>query len=188
MIRNWHNQIPYPALKTKREITKYINWQQFTNGTPYRPIEQLFPGQVVIQNDQVTVRNHNRSTALERSVLKYCGMRRLIYAFVVRMWHKTYFLMAWLISICISSHFRPLNPHSFPPGGTIFTSDCISARYPFSAVQVLSETSEHFLQRPCGDPGYKWIARCSPYHGKEAETQMVWSHVKIICHGKDSSV
>ena len=29
MIRNWYNQIPYPALKTKREITKYINWRQF---------------------------------------------------------------------------------------------------------------------------------------------------------------
>ena len=28
MIRNWYNQIPYPALKTKREITKYINWRQ----------------------------------------------------------------------------------------------------------------------------------------------------------------
>ena len=25
MIRNRHNQIPYPALKTKRETTKYIN-------------------------------------------------------------------------------------------------------------------------------------------------------------------
>ena len=24
--------------------------------------------------EQVTVRNHNRSTALERSVLKYCGV------------------------------------------------------------------------------------------------------------------
>ena len=24
MIRNRHNQIPYPALKTKREMTKYI--------------------------------------------------------------------------------------------------------------------------------------------------------------------
>ena len=23
----------YPALKIKREITKYINWQQFTKGT-----------------------------------------------------------------------------------------------------------------------------------------------------------
>ena len=27
MIRNWYNQIPHPALKTKREITKFINWQ-----------------------------------------------------------------------------------------------------------------------------------------------------------------
>ena len=33
MIRNWYNQIPNPALKTKREITKYINWQQFTKRT-----------------------------------------------------------------------------------------------------------------------------------------------------------
>ena len=56
-----------------------------------KPDEQLFPRQVVIQlpkyvthilgepkykyrqQDQVTVRNHNRSTALERSVLKYLG-------------------------------------------------------------------------------------------------------------------
>ena len=35
MIRNWYNQIPHPALKTKREITKYINWQQFTKGTEW---------------------------------------------------------------------------------------------------------------------------------------------------------
>ena len=95
MIRNWYNQIPHPALKTKREITKYINWQQFTKGTRGKPNEQLFPRQVVIQlpsnllkygtniiaepkykygqQEQVTVRNHNRSTALERSVLKYWG-------------------------------------------------------------------------------------------------------------------
>ena len=84
MIRDWYNHIPYPALKTKWEITKYINWQQFTK-------EELFPRQVVIQlpkyvthiigeskykyeqQEQVTVRNHNRSTALERSVLKYWG-------------------------------------------------------------------------------------------------------------------
>ena len=56
------------------------------------PNEQLFPRQVVIQlpkcvihiiggepkykngqQAQVTVRNHNRSTALERSVLKHWG-------------------------------------------------------------------------------------------------------------------
>ena len=88
MIRNWYNQIPYHALKTKSEITKYINWQQFTKCTRGKPNEQLFPRQVVIQlpkyvtriigepkykygqQEQVTVRNHNRSTALERSELK----------------------------------------------------------------------------------------------------------------------
>ena len=86
MIRDRYNQIPYPALKTK---TKYINWQQFAKGTRGKPNEQLLPRQVVIQlpkyvthiisepkykygqQEQVTVRNHNRSNALERSVLKY---------------------------------------------------------------------------------------------------------------------
>ena len=43
MIRNWYNQIPYPALKTKRETTKYINWRQFTKGTRGKQNEQLFP-------------------------------------------------------------------------------------------------------------------------------------------------
>ena len=49
MIRNWYNQIPHPPLKTKREITKYINWQQFTKGTRGKTNEQLFPEQVAIQ-------------------------------------------------------------------------------------------------------------------------------------------
>ena len=49
MIWNWYNQIPHPALKTKREITKYINWQQFKKGIRGKPNEQLFPRQVVIQ-------------------------------------------------------------------------------------------------------------------------------------------
>ena len=49
IIRNWYNQIPHPALKTKREITKYINWQQYTKGMHCKPNEQLFPRQVVIQ-------------------------------------------------------------------------------------------------------------------------------------------
>ena len=49
MIWNWYNQIPHPALKTKRETTKYINWQQFMKGTHGKPNEQqLFPRQVVI--------------------------------------------------------------------------------------------------------------------------------------------
>ena len=46
MIRNWYNQIPYPALKTKREIIKYINWRQFTKGTRGKQNEQLFPIQL----------------------------------------------------------------------------------------------------------------------------------------------
>ena len=49
MTRNWHNQILHPALKTKREITKYIYRQQFTKGTRGKPNEQLFSRQVVIQ-------------------------------------------------------------------------------------------------------------------------------------------
>ena len=49
MTRNWHSQIPHPVLKTKREVTKYINWQQFTKGTHGKPNEQLFPKQEVIQ-------------------------------------------------------------------------------------------------------------------------------------------
>ena len=72
-------------------MTKYINWQQFTKGTRGKPNKQLFPRQVVIQlpkyvthikgepkykygqQEQVTVTNHNGSTALARSVLKYWG-------------------------------------------------------------------------------------------------------------------
>ena len=91
MIRNWYNQITYAALKTKREITKFIKWQQLTKGTCGKPNEQLFHRQMVIQlpkyvthiigeqkfkygqQEQVTVRNSNRSTALERSVLKSWG-------------------------------------------------------------------------------------------------------------------
>ena len=49
MIRNWYNQIQHPALKTKRETTKYINWQQFTKSTRGKPNEQLFLRQVAIQ-------------------------------------------------------------------------------------------------------------------------------------------
>ena len=52
MIRNWYNQIPHPA--PKREITKYINGQQFTKDTRGKPNEQLFLRQVVIQLPYVT--------------------------------------------------------------------------------------------------------------------------------------
>ena len=95
MIRNWYTQIPHPALRTKREITKYINWQQVTKSTRGKPNDQHFPRQVVIQlpkihkkyvtniigkpkykngqQEQIIIRIHNSSTALERSVLKYLG-------------------------------------------------------------------------------------------------------------------
>ena len=49
MIRNRYNQILHPARKIKREIPKYINWQQFKKGTRRKPNEQLFPKQMVIQ-------------------------------------------------------------------------------------------------------------------------------------------
>ena len=35
--------------QNQREITKYINWHQFTKGTRDKPNEQLFPRQAVIQ-------------------------------------------------------------------------------------------------------------------------------------------
>ena len=44
---------PTSRLKTKREVTKYINWQQFTISTRGNPNEQLFPKQVVIQLPKV---------------------------------------------------------------------------------------------------------------------------------------
>ena len=51
--RNCYNQIPYPALKTKREITKYIKWQQFTKGTRGKLNKMLFLRQVVIQLSKI---------------------------------------------------------------------------------------------------------------------------------------
>ena len=49
MIKNWYNQIPHPALKTKKETTKYTNRRQFTKGTRGKPNEQPFPKEVAIQ-------------------------------------------------------------------------------------------------------------------------------------------
>ena len=48
-MSNCYGQIPYPALKTKKEVNKYIKWPQFTKGTRGNPNEQLFPRLVVIQ-------------------------------------------------------------------------------------------------------------------------------------------
>ena len=53
MIRNWYNLILHPTLETKREITKYIDWQQLTKGTRGKPNEQVFPRQVVIQPPKI---------------------------------------------------------------------------------------------------------------------------------------
>ena len=74
---------PTSCPKTKREITKYINWRQFMKGTRGKPNEQLLPNRWSFsylkftkyvtniiaepkykygQQEQVTVRNHNRST------------------------------------------------------------------------------------------------------------------------------
>ena len=57
-----------------------------------------------------------------------------------------------------------------------------------------TETSEHFLQRPCDErgglqqnPECNWSAWWSPNYGKETETQMVWPHFKILWHGEDNS-
>ena len=62
------------------------------------------------------------------------------------------------------------------------------------ALEMLEETSEHFLQRPCDErggsqqnPECNWSAWWSPNHGKETETQMVWPHLKILWHGEDNS-
>ena len=49
MIRNSYNQIPYPALKTKWEITKYETDSSLRKVTRGKPKEQLFPRLVVIQ-------------------------------------------------------------------------------------------------------------------------------------------
>ena len=86
MIRNRYNQIPHPALKTEREITKYINWQQFTviqlpKSTKYFTNIIAEPKYKYGHQEQVTVRNHNRSTALERSVLKYGGGLNRFYGY-----------------------------------------------------------------------------------------------------------
>ena len=60
--------------------------------------------------------------------------------------------------------------------------------------EMLYETSESFLQRPCDErggsqqnPESNWSAWWSPNHGKETETQMVWSHLEILWHGEDNS-
>ena len=57
-ISNDQEQILHPALKTKREITNYINRQQFTKVIRAKPNEQLFPKQVVIQLPKIYKISH----------------------------------------------------------------------------------------------------------------------------------
>ena len=96
MIRNGYNQIPHPALKTKREITKYIDgslrkalaenrmnssfpnrWSfSYLKFTTYVTNIIAEPKYKYGQQEQVTVRNHNRSTALERSVKNTGSLNR----------------------------------------------------------------------------------------------------------------
>ena len=77
MIRNWYNQIPYPALRTKREITKYINWRQFTKGTRGKQNEQLFPKYRIANSSSCTTTELSKLltsclTAVKNHVIRYC--------------------------------------------------------------------------------------------------------------------
>ena len=74
MIRNWYNQITHPALKTKKEITKYINWQQFAKGTRGKPNEQLFPKQVVIQQPKIYKICHQHNSLTKIPILCQTGL------------------------------------------------------------------------------------------------------------------
>ena len=87
--------IPHPTLKTKREITKITlidgslrkalavnqmnssfpnRWSfSYLKFTKYVTNIIAEPKYKYGQQEQVTVRNHNSSTALERSVLEYLG-------------------------------------------------------------------------------------------------------------------
>ena len=137
MIRNLYNQISYPALKIKRKITKYINWQQFTKGTRGKPNEQLFPRQVVIQlckyvthiigepkykygqQEQVTVRNYNSSTSELKEGMAGGGGGGCLNRFTgtqprpqLLLWLKTYLVVrsAWRFSnSSMAHHGRQLN-------------------------------------------------------------------------------
>ena len=87
-------------------MAKYISWQQFAKGTRGKPNEQLFPRQVVIQvpkhvthiigepkykygqQEQVTVRNKNKNTAMELSVL-LGGLNRFYGVQLTFLWFLT---------------------------------------------------------------------------------------------------
>ena len=60
--------------------------------------------------------------------------------------------------------------------------------------EMLYETSEHFLQRPCDERGCSqqkpvcnWSTWWSPNHGEETKPQMVWPYLETHWHGEDNS-
>ena len=60
--------------------------------------------------------------------------------------------------------------------------------------KLLSETSEHFLQRPCDEEVRRRIQDTTGLHDailtmakNRSEIQMVRPHLKILLHGEDSS-
>ena len=64
MIRNWYKLDPIACPKIKRELTKYINCQQFPKSTRNKPDEQLFARQVVI--------HLQKARAVNRMNMKNC--------------------------------------------------------------------------------------------------------------------
>ena len=126
MIKNWYNQIPHPALKTKREITKYINWRQFTKGTRGKPNEQRFPKSSnrwsfsylkftkyvtnmiaepkykYGQQEQVIVRNHNACWSGSSFIYKHAGPVLLVsIRLLIRIW--CCIIACWPVSSGIKS-------------------------------------------------------------------------------------
>ena len=118
MIRNWYNQIPHPALKTKREITKYTNWRQFIGKSlAVNRMNSSFPNRwsfsylkftkyvtnIIVepkykygQQEQVIVRNHSRSTALEQVCCFFSTGRFGKYQAVnIYLQHPVYFHYTW---------------------------------------------------------------------------------------------
>ena len=66
MIRNWYNQIPYPALKTKREITKYIIDSNLRKARAVNRMNSSFPDRWSFSCLNLTkiCHSHNRWTKL----------------------------------------------------------------------------------------------------------------------------
>ena len=65
LIRNWYNQIPYPALKTKREITKYINYISLRKVCSVNQMDSSFPDRWSFSYLNLTKNvTHNRYTKI----------------------------------------------------------------------------------------------------------------------------